>query len=450
MKSPSMACSKRVPSDNTAMPHVPTAMRGVAKWRKISAWTLRKRIAVLASAVAVLLTGCSTLPDRGHYTADDLQGAHVVGFAEDIRIWADDTTDVVEREVRARLQQERKSGRFTGGRMPPVHMLALSGGGEDGAFGAGLLVGWTQHGDRPQFDVVTGVSTGSLIAPLAFLGSAYDKQLQEAYTTIDKKRVLVIQGLLSILTGEAVASTGPLREMVSHFVTPEMVQAVAAEYRIGRRLYVVTTHLDYQRPMLWDMGRIAISGRPQAVALFREVLVASAAMPGVFPPVYFDVESHGRQFREMHVDGGVTAQVFALPLAITATLLGAAKERERHMYVIINNRVAPQFDMPRRGILPIASRSISTLIKMQGSSGVRDIYHVSKAADAEFNLAYIDSDFTEITPEPFDRGYMNKLFAHGYALGRQGYPWKKVAPGLAVTHGDPPLANRAVGTQRGG
>ncbi len=407
---------------------------------------------MLAGALMGLLAGCSTLPDRAPYTADELNGARVVGFSGDIRIWADDTSDVVQQQVRARLQQEQKAGHFAGGKMPPSYMLALSGGGEDGAFGAGLLVGWSRHGNRPQFDVVTGVSTGSLIAPLAFLGSSWDRQLQEAYTTIDKKKVLVLQGLLSILTGEAIATTAPLREMVGHFVTPELVQAVAAAHATGRRLFVVTTHLDYQRPVLWDMGRIAGSGHPRAVTLFREVLVASAAMPGVFPPVYFDVESHGRQFREMHVDGGVTAQVFALPLAITSGMLGAAARRERHMYVIINDRVAPQFDMPKRGILPIASRSISTLIKMQGASGVRDIYHLSKAARAEFNLAFIDEDFKEVTPQPFDRTYMNKLFAYGHALGSKGYPWKKIPPGLDATHTVPPSpvpAARTTGARRG-
>ena len=381
-------------------------------------------------AIVALLGGCSTLPDRTRYAGDDLLNAHVVGFPPDIRLWSDAPVEAVRKEAQLARAQARRGAPAVDGKLPPLRILALSGGGEDGAFGAGLLVGWTEHGSRPQFDIVTGVSTGSLIAPLAFVGPSHDTALREAFTTIDKKNILLIQGIFRILTGESVATTAPLREMVARFVTPDLLKAVDAEHRKGRRLFVVTTHLDSQRAVLWDMGRIAGSGHPEAITLFREVLVASAAVPGVFPPVYFDVQSGGRRFQEMHVDGGVTAQVFSIPLAAGVAAMASAPERERHLYVIINNRVAPQFDLPRRGLLSIASRSISTLIKMQGASGTRDLYHLARSVRAGFNLAYIDDDFTEVTPAPFDRGYMNKLFAYGYELGRRGYPWKKLPPGL--------------------
>lgn len=388
------------------------------------------RAAGVLVAIATLLGGCSTLPNRESYDFDDLKNAQVVGFPADIRIWGDAAFDVLRKEVNIVWAQERRAMGIANGRLAPLHMLALSGGGEDGAFGAGLLVGWTQHGDRPTFDIVTGVSAGSLVAPFAFVGSSQDANLREAFTTIDKSKILIRQSILQVLSGEAVATTAPLREMVGRFVTPELFGTVAAEHLKGRRLFVVTTHLDSQRPVLWDMGKIANSDNPQAMALFREVLVASAAVPGILPPVYLDVQSGNRRFREMHVDGGVTAQVYAIPLEAGAAVLSSGPGRERHIYVIINNRVAPQFDLARRSLLSIAGRSISTLIKMQGASGARDIYHFSRSVNADFNLAYVDKDFTEVTPEPFDRGYMNRLFTYGYDLGRQGYPWKKLPPGL--------------------
>ena len=248
-------------------------------------------------AVTILAVGCSTLPDRPHYDVKDLQDAEVIGFPRDIRTWGDgDLTSFHKVVTTAREQQRRaQTGQL------PVDVLALSGGGEDGAFGAGLLVGWSQRGDRPVFEVVTGVSTGSLIAPFAFLGTSYDAQLREAYTTIDRKNVLLFQNIFAILSGESLATTAPLREMIGRFVTPELLSAVAAEHNKGRRLFVVTTNLDFQRPVLWDMGKIANSGSPATAELFREILVASASIPGVFPPVYFDVQSGGRRFKEMHV-----------------------------------------------------------------------------------------------------------------------------------------------------
>jgi predicted acylesterase/phospholipase RssA len=389
-------------------------------------FSLASIVTRMLCAVTLLAVGCSTLPDRTDYDVKDLQDAHLVGYPPEIRTWGDGDLRAFQRTVtNVRAQQARSQLRQL-----PLDVLALSGGGEDGAFGAGLLVGWSERGDRPMFEVVTGVSTGSLIAPFAFLGSSYDPQLREAYTTIDSKNVLLLQNIIAILTGESIATTAPLRELIGRFVTPELMQAVATEHNKGRRLFVVTTNLDFQRPVLWNMGRIANSGNPKAAELFRDVLVASASIPAVFPPVYFDVQSGDRRFKEMHVDGGVTAQVFSVPMAAAMSTIRSLEHRQRNIYVVINNRVAPQFDMPQRSLLSIAGRSISTMIKMQGASGTRDLYYLAEALQAEYHLAYIGDDFTEVSPRPFDRGYMNKLFAYGYELGRRGYPWKKLPPGM--------------------
>lgn len=397
----------------------------------------------LLAALAVLsctLSGCGALPDRLPYTSAEADHARIAGFPDDIRFWADAPSDVVVREARERFAAEEKAGLYRAGRAPPANILSVSGGGEDGAFGAGLLAGWSEHGSRPTFDIVTGVSTGSLIAPLAFIGSTKDAELKTAYTTIEKKSILVVRGIFAILGGESVATTTPLRTMVSQYATPDLVKAIAAEHAKGRRLYVITTNLDAQRPVLWDMGRIASSGHPDAVALFREVLVASAAVPGVFPPVYFEAEAGGRRFQEMHVDGGVTAQVFSVPVAsaVVATTAGTGARRQRTLYVIVNNRMEPQFDQAKRSLMSIAGRSVSTLIKVHGAGGVRDIYHLAHSVRAGFRLAFIGRDFPDTAPEPFDKAYMNKLFQYGYDLGRRGYPWKDVPPGLDEQKPSPP------------
>jgi predicted acylesterase/phospholipase RssA len=375
---------------------------------------------------------CGTLSDPEPYTPNDAEHARIPGFPDDIRFWADSPATIVLREAKERAEAERKAGLYRNGRPPPSHVLALSGGGEDGAFGAGLLVGWTEHGSRPTFDIVTGVSTGALIAPLAFIGPSRDEELKVAYTTIDKRAIFVRRGLLALFGGESLATNDPLREMVSRFVTAELLAAIRQEYARGRRLYVITTNLDSQRPVLWDMGRIASSDHPRSLALFREVLVASASVPGVLPPVYLNVEANGWQFQEMHVDGGVTAQVFSIPVAgaLAATSDGAGAGRQRTIYVVVNNRMEPQFKQAKRGLLTISGRSVSTLIKVHGAGGVRDIYHLARHVKAEFRLAYIDRDFIDVAPEPFDKAYMNRLFQYGYEIGRRGYPWKRVPPGV--------------------
>ena len=219
--------------------------------------------------------------------------------------------------------------------------LALSGGGSKGAFGAGFLNGWTDSGTRPEFKIVTGISTGALIAPLAFLGSEYDDELAQRYTTIRTRDILSVQGLLGfgilpVLFGESYASTEPLQNMIADMITAEVLNAIAGEHEKGRRLYIGTTNLDAQRVMIWDMGVIAGSGNPDALKLFRKVMLASASIPGAFPPVYFDVEIDGKKYDEMHVDGGVITGVFGYG----ATLFAEVQDNQQcSVYVIKNGKL---------------------------------------------------------------------------------------------------------------
>ena len=209
-------------------------------------------------------------------------------------------------------------------------ILALSGGGAEGAFGAGLLTGWTARGTRPQFTFVTGASAGALIAPFAFLGPTYDETLSSVFASGEMSNLLQFEGLSGLL-GTSLFKTAPLRDLIARHVGPEMLVAIAREHRAGRRLYVVTTNLDAQRSAIWDMGKIADSGDPSALELFRNVLTASASIPGVFSPVLIEVEGEGKQFAEMHVDGGVTTNVLIVPDAVlvTGTQLFAPEARPK-------------------------------------------------------------------------------------------------------------------------
>ncbi len=194
--------------------------------------------------------------------------------------------------------------------------LAISGGGANGAFAAGLLVGWSDAGTRPEFTMVSGVSTGALAAPFAFLGPAYDERLRGVFTTYSTSDLVVRRNLLSILTGHSVFDTEPLEKVIARYVDQSMMETIAVEFRKGRRLWIATTNLDAGRPVIWNIGAIANSGAPGALELIHKVMLASASVPGAFPPVIIEVEANGNLYDEMHVDGGIISQIFVTPFNV--------------------------------------------------------------------------------------------------------------------------------------
>lgn len=324
--------------------------------------------------------------------------------------------------------------------------LAISGGGSDGAFGAGLLNGWARAGTRPKFKIVTGVSTGSLIAPFAFLGRDYDDEMKKAYTTISADNVMVMHDLFSILWSESLSDNAPFREMVSHYVTDELLDAVAAEHAKGRMLLVLTTDLDREQPVIWDMGAIAASKSPQRVPLFREVLIASASVPTMFPPVMLKVKVNGETRDEMHVDGGVFMQAFFVGAnADMKAMVRAAhpdwtKDSVHSLYVIRNSFVTPNARPVSRSLGDISTRSISALLKV---SGINDLYRMYLGVlGNEFELRYvaIPADYVPTTTEQFDRAEMIRLFAVGEKLGENGIPWRTIPPGYRPPPDAPPAA----------
>jgi predicted acylesterase/phospholipase RssA len=384
----------------------------------------------------LLLAGCAS-PVRLAAVPKDQEAAAVVDGMAGIRYWQkpdlplllQDGADAYKRQVEAYAAAGKT------GPLPMANFLGISGGGENGAFGAGLLVGWTAAGTRPEFNLVTGVSTGALTAPFAFLGPQYDEQLKEVYTTITAADVLEQRGMLAALFDDALADNAPLRLLVEKYVTPDMLKAIAAEHAKGRMLLIGTTNIDARRPVIWNIGKIAASGNPHALELVQKILVASAAIPAAFPPMMIDVQVNGKAYQEMHVDGGATAQVFVYPSVVHLKELSAKADitRERRLFVIRNARLDPDWADTERKTLPIAGRAITSLIQNQGVGDLYRIYATAQRDGVDFNLAFIPPSFNVTLNEPFDQHYMNELFKLGYELGKAGYDWKKTPPGLDWT-----------------
>ena len=317
----------------------------------------------------------------------------------------------------------------------PHNYLAISGGGANGAFGAGLLVGWSARGDRPDFTVVTGVSTGALAAPFVFLGADYDEELQQLYTTISTGDILRERNFLNKYFSDSAMDSEPLANLLERYIDEPMMEAIAAEHKKGRNLFIGTTHLDAGRPVTWNITKIASSGHPGALDLIRQVVLASASIPAIFPPVLIEVEADGRSYDEMHVDGGVTAQVFFYPAGIkwSRVLEKLGVPGTSRIYLIRNARLDSRWKQTRNKALPVAGRSVATLIRTQGAGDLYRIYLLAKRDGLDFNLAYVPGDFDAPQEEIFDPKYMRSLFDLGYQMGKDGYPWSKAPPEMKGT-----------------
>ena len=344
------------------------------------------------------------------------------------------------RDVVAAREREKEFLASTGhtGPLPPADMLAISGGGDNGAFAAGLLCAWSEAGTRPTFKSVSGVSTGALIAPLAFLGSEYDGLLRKIYTSVGPADIAEKRNILAAVNHDAMADNRPLRSLISRSIDQTMISRIAEEHRKGRILLVGTTNLDARQPVIWNIGKIAASGDPKALELFQSILLASAAIPGAFPPSMIQVEVDGKVYEEMHVDGGASAQVFLYPPSMRATAqsIDIDMKRAGRIYVIRNSPVSattPPFIA--RQTITIAGRAIESLVHTQGLGDLYRIYVIAQHDGFDFNLTHIGSDFKFEHKEEFDTPYMRALFDYGYNFIRQDRPWLKTPPGLETQLG---------------
>lgn len=379
------------------------------------------------------MSGCATLDMRDGIEDAALARQAVVAGFPGVRFWADEVPGDLSTEIERRLPNMPDLMHLTANKRgrPLVETLALSGGGGDGAFGAGYLAGWTARGDRPTFEVVTGISAGAIIAPFAFLGSQYDDALEEIWTSYKTSEIAIAHILPGLLGGPALADTAPLKALIARYVDNRMLRKIAHEYRThGRILLVGTTNLDAQRPVVWNMGEIAASGHPEALDLFRDVILASAAIPGAFPPVNIQVTVGDRTFSEMHVDGGTTQEFFVSPMNVPFEAFDALypKPPIRKIFLINNGKIDPEQAVVKAQTIPIASRAISTLIKSQRLDEIYRIYRMSKDAGAAFYFIAVPKDFNAQSTQLFDPVYQKALFKEGYKAGKSGNRWLKQPP----------------------
>jgi predicted acylesterase/phospholipase RssA len=363
-------------------------------------------------------------PPREPYTAADAAVAAIPGMP-DARFWADSETDF-NKALPAQ----------------PGPWLTLSSGGEDGAFGAGLLNGLSASGKRPDYSVVTGVSTGALMAPFIFAGPRYDGALRDAFTKVTSADIFEVGS-----TGESLLDTWPLKDTIAKEITPTLLADIAAEHNRGRRLFVITTDLDAERSVVWNMGAIAAHGGDGAVNLFRAVLLASSAIPGAFPPVLIEVEANGKQFHEMHVDGGVGGQFFVAPAALMAST-SDYRLPATQLYVVVNTGLDSQFEIVDRSMGAILAETVGAAVKVDTRLMLDRAYIAAKRSNVGFNVATIPQDFNAPSHGAFDPNYMAALFQAGYELGQSATPFASDpppypgAPAVNSSDGEKSGANR--------
>ncbi|MFA5362407.1 MAG: patatin-like phospholipase family protein [Candidatus Omnitrophota bacterium] len=396
----------------------------------IVSFKTRRRL-YLFGIIVLFMSGCAS---ARHAVPADLLGSASIFGMRDIRAFSGAPSDCFKNDFVKLLEQEAKDNpsflNFITGRVYPV--LAISGGAANGAYGAGLLNGWSKSGTRPAFKVVTGISTGAVIAPFAFLGSGYDDKLKEFYTKYSTKDILRIR----IPFVNSLASTRSLERHIERYFNEPLLKEIAVEYEKGRRLYVGTTNLDAGRLVIWDMGKIAAIGGDKALKLFRKVILASASIPVMFPPVYLNAEVNDGIYDEMHVDGGITKQVFFIydvlqgfDKALKEKGINVSRDKYK-IYVIRNGYVDALYKEVPDKLSAIAERTVDSLTNAQSVGDLYQLYMFSMEGNGDFNLAYIPPSHVPKAKELFDPVEMQELFNLGFEEASQGYPWRKTPPGM--------------------
>lgn len=380
------------------------------------------------------LFGCATL-QRNPVPVERIYDAEVLNVPG-VRAFGGALSKVFQEDIVLSLQQEGQdefTNPVTGEKSYTA--LALSGGGSHGAFGAGFLYGWSNKGDRPEFKLVTGISTGALIAPFAFLGPGHDEQLKEVYTTITTESIIKRLSLLSILTeSESLTSSGPLKILIEKNIDMKLLRDTARAHQAGRRLYIGTTHMDAQQLVVWNMGLIAQHGTQEALELYRDVLLASASIPTAMPPVYFEVEVDGEVYDEMHTDGGTITQVFFHGGTIDLNKAGkeAGIDIENTslgtLYVIRNGQLAAEPQQTYRNIQGISTRAMDTMIKTAALNNIFRMYVLAKRDQSDLLYVDIPEGYVSKSKEPFDSEEMKRLFDIGMELGMSSDPWSRTMP----------------------
>ena len=377
---------------------------------------------------ALILHACASARNP---VPESLADQAVVLGGSTARMWGDELPGDIEARnelMRKQFGADNENNIF----YRPASYLALSGGGANGAFGAGFLKGWSESGTRPEINIVAGISTGALIAPYAFLGSSYDDDLERLYTSMATSDLAAQRSLIRGVFSDALFDTRRLRDLLRWEIDELMILEIAREYRRGRRLLIGTTNLDSQRPVIWNIGAIAQEGTQEANQLIRDVILASASIPGVFPPVRIKVKVGNQVYDEVHVDGGVSTQVFIYPSQID--LQRAARDvgvtGEQTIYVIRNGFLDARWSEVHMGLGSILLSSLDTMIRTQGLGDLYRIYLGAVRDNIRFKLAYIPDSFSYESNEIFDPEYMQALFDMAYEQAKNGYDWASSPPGF--------------------
>lgn len=388
-----------------------------------------------ASAAVLALAACGQTLIR-HPVPEPMVGEALPLGLDGLRFWGDNLSrqEIEEiADVRGGVLRARFASLSASEGVPVLSYLALSGGGQWGAFGAGILNAWTESGTRPVFAGVSGVSTGALIAPFAFLGPKYDPVLTKVYTSYSTADLLDSTIFSGLISGTALSDTTPLARIIAENITPEFLTEIAAEQRKGRVLLVGTTNLDSGRPVIWNMGAIAASGHPDSLDLFRKVILASASIPVAFPPALIRVTGpDGRTYDEMHVDGGATSQVtFVSPSIPIKELTEEAIGRnlDRHLYVVMNTDLIPPYEPIRPRINRIGGAAIASLIRGSGIGDLYKIYLVANRDGVDYSIGWVPSEIPCDAPvETFDPVFMRCLYGVGQEMFRTGRLWRDLPP----------------------
>ena len=347
-----------------------------------------------------------------------------------VRAWSDSFEPAWQADVIQSIRDEPE-GLFPRGPNGEFQYsgLSLSGGGEHGAFGAGFLKGWSASGSRPVFKIVTGISTGALIAPFALLGSEYDDTLEEVYTQVTADDIYLKKSILSALWRESLADNQPLRNMVEEYITDEIIDAIGVAHNNGQRLLIGTTNFDAQRAVIWSMGSIANSKHPDTYDLFRTIIVASAAIPVLFPPTFIEVEAEGEVYDEMHVDGGTMGQMvyFGSTIDWKAVLREVSGEQEpvdnSVLYIIIDGEIDHHHDVVPRRLAPIANRTIATMIKASTLSSLYKMFLHAEVNGYDFKYTSLPKTYEPLDDTPYDAEEMRRMFRIGHKMGMEGNSW---------------------------
>ena len=377
-----------------------------------------------ACLVLMLLLAACAAPPRREAPPLDYRDAAPIGFARDV-MYVDDAHQDSDSNTRRLLWSARQAAMGH-----PLNVLVLSGGGGGVAFGAGALVGWSRTGTRPDFQIVTGVSAGALLAPLAFLGPKWDAAVTEAFSGATTRDLLQPRWI-DALFGASVYRGKPLVDFVNRYVNDELLRAVAAESARGRLLLVATTDLDHERTVIWDMGRIAAEGGDRGRRLFRDVLVASASAPGVFPPVLIRVQEAGVEFDEMHVDGGTTVPLFIAPTMAARTPEEISGLQGANVYVIVNGQLGgPAVTTPLRTV-SIVRRGVNAALESSSRAAVEIALSASNQAGMALRVSQIPDAYPYTGWLDTRPAKVAALFNFGVGCGIRDRLWSSAAHALA-------------------